>query len=55
MDANQDGSVSFDELLRYSRMNRELFQLMIGTGNRKTKGLIEYDAGKISDELKAKL
>ncbi|KAH8050171.1 hypothetical protein JL721_11430 [Aureococcus anophagefferens] len=24
MDANQDGSVSFDELLKYSRMNREL-------------------------------
>jgi len=49
MDANQDGSVSFDELLKYSRMNRELFQLMIGTGNRKTKGLIEYDAARVAE------
>ena len=46
MDADDSGEVDFEELLRYARMNRELFQLLIGTGNRHTKGVIAYDAIK---------
>ena len=38
MDADGSGSVDFEELLRYARMNREVFQILIGTGNRHTKG-----------------
>ena len=41
---NHDGSVSFEELLAYANMNREHFQLLIGAGNRHTKGMIAYDA-----------
>lgn len=44
MDVNGDGTISFDELLKYSKMNRELFQVMIGTGNRNHTGAIA-DAG----------